>query len=351
MQLKDILDNLYAGRSQAHLANDPLSFCHRYRDPADQEIVGLIASAFSYGNVKIILRNLEIIFAGMAPSPRAFVEEFEPDRGLALFSGFRHRFNDGRDLCALLLAARTMIEEADSIAEFFLGCYDREADDITPSLITFCAAVLAFDYSPVFGADEIPEGSYFPFFFPSPATGSACKRLCMYLRWMVRPADGIDLGLWHGVSPAKLVIPVDAHIQRIGRYLGLEKVNADGHETECLLLKYQGTDRIFVPLEQMQLVEKYVSKDGVAPPIDRLGSTKWQRTKEKTRKALEDVAKEYAGRLKVAKLNIDDNQATPPKYGIRGIPTLMLFKNGNVEATKVGAVSKSQLTAFIDSNI
>ena len=66
---------------------------------------------------------------------------------------------------------------------------------------------------------------------------------------------------------------------------------------------------------------------------------------------LDDVAKEYAGRLKVAKLNIDDNQATPPKYGIRGIPTLMLFKNGNVEATKVGAVSKSQLTAFIDSNI
>jgi thioredoxin 1 len=66
---------------------------------------------------------------------------------------------------------------------------------------------------------------------------------------------------------------------------------------------------------------------------------------------LDDISKEYAGRLKVAKLNIDDNQQTPPKYGIRGIPTLMLFKNGNVEATKVGALSKSQLTAFIDSNI
>ena len=66
---------------------------------------------------------------------------------------------------------------------------------------------------------------------------------------------------------------------------------------------------------------------------------------------LDEISKEYAGRLKVAKLNIDDNQLTPPKYGIRGIPTLMLFKNGNVEATKVGALSKSQLTAFIDSNI
>lgn len=66
---------------------------------------------------------------------------------------------------------------------------------------------------------------------------------------------------------------------------------------------------------------------------------------------LDEISKEYEGKIKVTKLNIDDNQATPPKYGIRGIPTLMLFKNGNVEATKVGALSKSQLTAFIDSNI
>ncbi|WP_455202927.1 thioredoxin TrxA [Kaarinaea lacus] len=66
---------------------------------------------------------------------------------------------------------------------------------------------------------------------------------------------------------------------------------------------------------------------------------------------LDEIADEYADRVKIAKLNIDENPATPPKYGIRGIPTLMLFKGGNVEATKVGAVSKSQLTAFLDSNI
>jgi thioredoxin 1 len=66
---------------------------------------------------------------------------------------------------------------------------------------------------------------------------------------------------------------------------------------------------------------------------------------------LEDVAVEYAGKLKVTKLNIDENQATPPKFGIRGIPTLMLFVGGEVKSTKVGALSKSQLAAFIDSNI
>jgi thioredoxin 1 len=66
---------------------------------------------------------------------------------------------------------------------------------------------------------------------------------------------------------------------------------------------------------------------------------------------LEEVAKEYHGRLKIAKLNIDENPKTPGEFGIRGIPTLILFKGGNVEATKVGALSKSQLTAFIDSNL
>ena len=66
---------------------------------------------------------------------------------------------------------------------------------------------------------------------------------------------------------------------------------------------------------------------------------------------LDEIAQDYEGKLKICKLNIDENEKTAPKYGVRGIPTLMLFKNGEVEATKVGAVSKSQLTAFLDSNL
>ncbi len=66
---------------------------------------------------------------------------------------------------------------------------------------------------------------------------------------------------------------------------------------------------------------------------------------------LEEIVGDYTGKMKVAKLNIDENSVTPPKFGIRGIPTLMIFKDGDVEATKVGALTKSQLTAFIDSNL
>ena len=220
MELKNILEELYAARSQAHLANDPLSFCHRYPKGGDREVAGLIAACFAYGNVKIIKRNLEAIFGRMGDSPRLFVERFDPEEGLRLFAGFKHRFNDGRDLCALLLACRIMLSEAGSIEGWMLRFYDDGDQDVTRMLSGFTEAVKALDFSPVFGVADIPSDSYFPFLFPSPASGSACKRLCMYLRWMVRPADGIDLGLWKGIPAGKLVIPVDAHIQRICGFLG-----------------------------------------------------------------------------------------------------------------------------------
>lgn len=219
-ELKTILDALYRDRSADHLANDPLSFCHRYRSPEDQEMVGLIASSFAYGNVKIIKKSLEGIFRAMEGSPRLFVERFDPAQGKRLFASFKHRFNDGRDLCALLLAAQIMIRERGSIEGFVLSFHDPESADITDTLTGFAQAVKALDLSAVFGRARVPDDSYFPFFFPSPASGSACKRLCMYLRWMVRPADGIDLGIWRGISAAQLVIPVDAHIRRICAFLG-----------------------------------------------------------------------------------------------------------------------------------
>jgi uncharacterized protein (TIGR02757 family) len=218
--LQETLDALYETRSTAHLANDPLSFCHRFQNPEDREIAGLIASSFAYGNVKIILRSLEFIFSRVGTSPVSFVRSFDPLQGMALFSGFKHRFNDVHDLCALLYAIRHMLEIAGSIEDFFCRGYAPEKDDVGDALAAFTRAVLAFDYTPVFGTPAPPEDSYFSFLFPSPVSGSACKRLCMYLRWMVRPADGIDLGIWQRVSPAKLTMPVDAHIQRICSLLG-----------------------------------------------------------------------------------------------------------------------------------
>lgn len=219
--IKTALDALYSSRSRQHLDNDPLSFCHRYPDPADREIAAVIASSFAYGSIVIILRTLETIFAELGRSPRSYIEQFDPQAGLRAFSSFKHRFNDGRDLCALFWGMRQMVEQAGSICSFFLRGHNAADLDVSTSLNNYSGAVLALDYSAVFGAPLIPDDSYYPFLFPAPSSGSACKRLCMMLRWLVRPADGIDLGLWVGVSPSQLIIPVDTHISRISRYLCL----------------------------------------------------------------------------------------------------------------------------------
>ncbi|MDK9717245.1 MAG: TIGR02757 family protein [Trichlorobacter sp.] len=219
--LKITLEQLYANRSQQHLANDPLSFCHRYRDTADQEIAALIAAVFAYGSVKVIKGSLSRIFDIMGDSPAAFVDGFDPKRHKQLCSGFKHRFNNGDDLAALFWAIRLMRQQCGSIEGFYCQFHAADAITVEQGLNGFCAAVLGLDYRPIFGRSGLPQKSSFSFLFPAPAGGSACKRLCMFLRWVVRPADGIDLELWQQVRPAQLIIPVDRHIERIGRMLGL----------------------------------------------------------------------------------------------------------------------------------
>lgn len=215
------LEQLYRQRSPSYLANDPLSFCHRYRDPADQEVAALLAAVFAYGAVKVIKGSLARISSIIGETPAAFVDAFCPKKQRQLCDGFKHRFNGADDLAALFWAVRQMREQQGSIEAFFCRFHDPQAATVEQGLNGFCSAVLALDYRPFFGRKGLPADSRFRFLFPTPQGGSACKRLCMFLRWVVRPADGIDLGLWQGVQPTQLVIPVDRHIERISRLLGL----------------------------------------------------------------------------------------------------------------------------------
>ncbi len=215
------LDGLYAGRSVVHLANDPLSFCHSYSDPADQEVAALIAAVFAYGNVKVILGSLQRISRIIGSSPAAFVDQFNPALHLQHLAGFKHRFNDATDLALLFWAIRQMRKQYGSLEQFFCRFHRHDAQTVEAGLNGFCAAILGLDYREITGSDPLPPESSYRFLFPAPTGGSACKRLCMFLRWVTRPADGIDLGLWHGVRPAQLIIPVDRHIERISRLVGL----------------------------------------------------------------------------------------------------------------------------------
>jgi uncharacterized protein (TIGR02757 family) len=223
MNLKETLEQILATRSSDFLSNDPLSFPRRFEDCADREIAAFFSASLAYGRVGIIRNNLEDLFRRMPEGPAAFVRGFDPVRDGARLDGFRHRFNSGMDLACLSWLLRRMLEEAGSIEGFFLEGDDPAAADIGTALVSFCRRALAMDVSAFYGHRELPQDAGVRYFFPSPAGGSACKRLCMLLRWLCRPDDGVDLGLWRGIPPVRLIVPIDTHTARISRLLGMTR--------------------------------------------------------------------------------------------------------------------------------
>jgi len=219
--LKERLDMLYRTYDRGFLSSDPLSFVHRYASSEDREVVGLIASCLAYGRVAGIKKSIERVLSVMGPGPAGFVLGFHPGGRKRPFRDFRHRFNTGDDMACLLYFMRQMMEEAGSIGAFFMEGYSPSDINVKNALTSFTSRALALDTAGIYGTGGLPRGAGVRFFFPSPSGGSPCKRLNLYLRWMVRRADGLDFGIWKDLPPSKLVIPLDTHIARISTNLGL----------------------------------------------------------------------------------------------------------------------------------
>lgn len=228
MELRKILDGVLAARGRDFLGNDPLGCVRRYDSPADLEIAAFLGAALAYGRVAIIRNNLDDLFRRMPEGPAAFVRDFDPARDSARLQGFRHRFNSGGDVACLCFMLQRMIGEAGSLEGYFRLGDDPLQGDIGPGLSDFCRRALEIDVSAVAGVRQLPRDSTVRYFLPSPAHGSACKRLCMFLRWVCRPDDGIDLGLWEGIAPSRLVVPLDTHVARIARLLGFTRRQTPG---------------------------------------------------------------------------------------------------------------------------
>jgi len=220
-ELKAPLERLYRTYDTRYLDSDPLGIVRRFSRPGDREVAGLIAAVYAYGRVGQIRGTLRRIFEPMGENPRRFILRFDCRRDGHLFEGILHRFNRGEDLLCLLLALNRILRQYGSILAFFLEGQTEGEQDIQASLASFVERIHALDYTPIYGTRGVPDPVGFRFLLPSPRKGSACKRLNMFLRWMVRRDDGIDLGLWKEVSPARLVIPLDTHVSRIARRLGL----------------------------------------------------------------------------------------------------------------------------------
>jgi uncharacterized protein (TIGR02757 family) len=225
-ELRRRLDALYAQYDERFVDPDPLEFVRRQTTPADREVVGLIASSLAYGTVRQIKTSIGAVLRVLGPEPARAVRSFDVAAGREL-AAFKHRFNDGRDVACLLLFMRQMLESHGSIESFFAAGDDCGAPDVGPGLSSFTARALALSHEGLYGRSTLPGDAGVRFFFPSPVAGSACKRLNLYLRWMVR-RHGVDLGVWSAVDPQRLVIPLDAHILTIGRRVRLTRLRSPG---------------------------------------------------------------------------------------------------------------------------
>ncbi len=219
-RLKPMLDDVVRGRDQrAARELDPVSFVHRVRSPSDRELVGLLASSLAYGNIKVIKRSIANVLSIVGSSPSARVASMSLADLRGELSGFVHRFTRGDDVAALLFAAVRCQEANGSLGALFTRCYDESNGNLRQASCRFVSRIRGVEMRPCWPEGELPKG--LSYLLPDGRGPGACKRLHMYLRWMVRGPDGIDLGLWKNLPPAILQMPLDTHTSRICRYLGL----------------------------------------------------------------------------------------------------------------------------------
>jgi uncharacterized protein (TIGR02757 family) len=220
------LEELYRSFDHVTSASDPVHIVRRYEAPDDREVVGFCTAALAFGRVASVLQSVESLLDVMGPHPAAFVRRFEPVRHGRRIEPLVHRWIRGRDLVALLLILRRMLEDSGSIEGFFLEGDDPAQPDISLALDSFSRRALETDLREVYGPRP-PQRLGVCYFFPRPSAGSACKRLNLFLRWMVRQ-DAIDLGVWTRVPPARLIVPLDTHVIRLGRCLRLTRYTSPG---------------------------------------------------------------------------------------------------------------------------
>jgi len=200
-----LLDGIYAKYNRREFVHpDPLEFLYLFEDPADREVVGLVASALAYGRVKQILASVADALERIGPSPARFVANSGRSKMEKSFLGFRHRFTSGEEMACLLAGAGASIRRHGSLGKLFSSGVGRSDDTVLPAMGRFVS--------------ELSEAGCLKGLLPHPEAGSACKRLNMYLRWMVRK-DEVDPGGWKGVRREKLVVPLDTHLFKIGRAL------------------------------------------------------------------------------------------------------------------------------------
>ena len=217
-ELKKYLDHLVERFEQpAFIEADPIALPHGFDDPRDQEIIGLYAALLAWGQRRTVLNKLAELCERMRYQPYRFVREFDAARDAARLADFKHRTFQPADAFELTRRLSAVLREYGALEALFAHHLPTAAPDVRLAIQGFSDTVLTIlPQTPPRLRKHLAR----------PDAGSACKRLNMYLRWMVRPGP-VDLGIWQAIEPDKLVLPVDVHAGRQARALGLLTRKAD----------------------------------------------------------------------------------------------------------------------------
>ena len=226
-ELKRRLDELYLHYDHRFVDPDPLQFVRAQETDADREVVGLLASALAFGNVKSIKASIAAVLAALGPAPAEAVGRLDPRDLARRLQSFRHRWTSGRDVACLLHLVGQIRRTHGTVEAFLAEGHDARASDVGPALASFSSRALALDHGGLYPGRRLPADAGVRVLLSNPEQGSACKRLNLYLRWMVRK-DSVDLGVWSAVRPAQLVMPIDVHIYNVARRVRLTRYKSAG---------------------------------------------------------------------------------------------------------------------------
>ncbi len=221
-KLKPLLDAFADARPWTHrVAADPVELVQRYSRPRDIEVSGLLAAALAYGRADLFKPKVQGLLAQMGRSPAEFVEALTVPGAAKLLEGFVYRFNLGTDVAVLLMGMGAGLRRLGSLEALLL---EGLGGTLHAGLAHFTGALR--DGAPLQQLKQkLGPDRGLHHLLPHPLGAGAAKRLNLYLRWMVRGPDAVDFGIWAKVPRARLIIPLDTHVQRISKLLGLTKRN------------------------------------------------------------------------------------------------------------------------------
>lgn len=259
-ELKKLLDSKYiVYNNNSFIQDDPISIPHRFTTKQDIEIAAFFASILAWGTRKGIINSCNTLLQGMNNEPYDFIMNTDLDKKQSFekFKGFVHRTFNAYDLWHLFHFLQHHYRNNKSLETAFSQWMNRKDDTVEKGLTGFHEYVFSFN-------EEAKEEKHCRKHISTPVKKSACKRLNMFLRWMVRKDNaGVDFGIWQNIQPSQLICPLDVHVSRVARRLNILQRKQDDWLAATELTAYLKTLDAHDPVKYdyalfgLGVVEKY----------------------------------------------------------------------------------------------